>query len=965
MAKMFNRARMTVTSTGTGALSLGVAVAGYQTFSSAGAQNGDNVSYAIEDGLKWEIGTGTYNSVAGTLSRTVTQSFDGTTYGTSAISVTTSAQVFISPLAADLQYGTSAGNLVQLDGSARLPAVDGSLVTGLNASNISSGTIASARVPTLNQNTTGTAAGLSSTLVVGSGGTGTSTAFTAGSVVFAGTSGVYSQNNSQLFWNNSLNRLGIGTGSPGATLDIQQSASTQLKISRTGNNAVFTLFMGSTDTYLSATNTSAALIFATQDVEKMRLDASGNLGVGVTPSAWPGQSASYYVAQIGKAAFYDAGGNAGRMSFNAYISSVGTNTYIANGYATRYDQSSGQHVWYNAPNNTSGAGATITFTPAMTLDASGNVGIGTTSPQAKLHVSNSGAAGLEFFTNFPGGGVGTYIQSYNRSGSAYVNTAYFAASHAFRTNSGSDAMTLDASGRLLLGNTSNFGNANCQVYGANQTIASAVGNIAVMTTDAYAINKGGSISFGGKYASDGSYQTFGAISGRKEGSGDGSWSGYLAFQTGATATERMRIDSSGNVGIGTSSPSAILQVNSTASIVRPSVTATTGYTDWVVANSGGNLYFGIDNSAGGISGTAYARHIYSDGAYPLDFFTNSTKRMTLDASGSLLVGTTSSSFIWNAGSTTTAKMAISDSGFDILNLISTANNPCLDFSQPNASGNVFRYAAVKGVMTTLTAGSEAGALTFNTSTGGANSAERMRIDSSGNVGIGATPSNKLDVVGTAAASQVVTRVANTSGTNGSQAVLSLDPGNSGFNTRDGQIRAENNGSNQVSLLFYTPNASTPAERMRLSYTGDIYIGQQTGAAPPTSGADVVAGGLVINPSRRTTAATTPVCVWDSTSGTFNRSTSSLKYKRDVQDATYGLSDVLNLRPVTFKGKSDGDRVFGGLIAEEVDSVGLTMFVDYAEDGTPDGLGYSAMVSLAFKAIQELAAEVAELKAKVA
>lgn len=93
---------MTITSTGTGSVSLGVAVAGYQTFSSAGAQNNNVVSYTIEDGLNWEIGTGTYNSVAGTLSRTVTQSYNGTTYGTTAISVTTNAQVFISALAADI-----------------------------------------------------------------------------------------------------------------------------------------------------------------------------------------------------------------------------------------------------------------------------------------------------------------------------------------------------------------------------------------------------------------------------------------------------------------------------------------------------------------------------------------------------------------------------------------------------------------------------------------------------------------------------------------------------------------------------------------------------------------------------------------------------------------------------------------------------------------------------------------------
>jgi hypothetical protein len=110
------------------------------------------------------------------------------------------------------------------------------------------------------------------------------------------------------------------------------------------------------------------------------------------------------------------------------------------------------------------------------------------------------------------------------------------------------------------------------------------------------------------------------------------------------------------------------------------------------------------------------------------------------------------------------------------------------------------------------------------------------------------------------------------------------------------------------------------------------------------------------------------------SGTICRSTSSLKYKRDVQNATHGLAKVLQLRPVTYKGKSekDGDTVFGGLIAEEVHDAGLTEFVQYAEDGSPDALNYGNMVSLAFKAIQELktivdaqAAEIAKLKAKVA
>jgi hypothetical protein len=100
-------------------------------------------------------------------------------------------------------------------------------------------------------------------------------------------------------------------------------------------------------------------------------------------------------------------------------------------------------------------------------------------------------------------------------------------------------------------------------------------------------------------------------------------------------------------------------------------------------------------------------------------------------------------------------------------------------------------------------------------------------------------------------------------------------------------------------------------------------------------------------------------------GALQRSTSSLKYKTDVNDATHGLAEVLALRPVTYKGKNDGDLVFGGLIAEEVHEAGLTEFVQYAEDGSPDSLAYANMVSLAFKAIQELKAIVDAQGAEIA
>jgi hypothetical protein len=107
-------------------------------------------------------------------------------------------------------------------------------------------------------------------------------------------------------------------------------------------------------------------------------------------------------------------------------------------------------------------------------------------------------------------------------------------------------------------------------------------------------------------------------------------------------------------------------------------------------------------------------------------------------------------------------------------------------------------------------------------------------------------------------------------------------------------------------------------------------------------------------------------VFVNASGQLERSTSSLKYKRDVADATHGLAEVLQLRPVTYKGKgtNDGETVFGGLIAEEVHDAGLTEFVQYAEDGTPDALAYSNMVSLCVKAIQELKSELDTVKAEL-
>jgi len=123
-------------------------------------------------------------------------------------------------------------------------------------------------------------------------------------------------------------------------------------------------------------------------------------------------------------------------------------------------------------------------------------------------------------------------------------------------------------------------------------------------------------------------------------------------------------------------------------------------------------------------------------------------------------------------------------------------------------------------------------------------------------------------------------------------------------------------------------------------------------------------GVLFSPNVYAQTSGTAANVAVDAGGQIRRSTSSLRYKTDVQDYTRGLQAVLNLRPVTYLSKSGEGGRFAGFIAEEVHAAGLVEFVSYDNEGRPDALHYPHMVALLASALKEASAKIDALTARV-
>jgi hypothetical protein len=462
-------------------------------------------------------------------------------------------------------------------------------------------------------------------------------------------------------------------------------------------------------------------------------------------------------------------------------------------------------------------------------------------------------------------------------------------------------------------------------------------------------------------------------------------------------------DASGNVGINTTSPSYKLDV-----------TGTGRFTSTLLANGissiGQEQAFTFQRTTGTAS-DLYSINADSGSAYLYNNTTSKTLMAWLEG-GNVGIGT---------GSPTSLLTLAKDNNIGI-NTVDGSDNGYLAISGAgadgdNRGGHIYLSGNERGADagTAIIASGSVGSIQFRTGA----SVERMRINSSGYVGIGTTnPSSRLTIIRDSpfnTGDQALRiRAINGDGYNlwfgassngyatiqsyrdevgGAPLLLNpLNGGNVGIGTSSpsellhiystaasAEIRLQTSSmssyirSQSNNLNFYIDNG----ERMRITNAGGIQIGSTAGPGSVDKGVFIggfnnsflnlyagysggAAGMNITNSSNTTTIQ------FFGSSGNYyfaGTNLSDRRIKKNIKEISLALPNIIKLKPCTYTHNLHPNKIRGGFIAQEVLEV-IPEFVSIPEDETEMmGVDYNGILALAVKAIQELKAEIEILKNK--
>jgi hypothetical protein len=769
---------------------------------------------------------------------------------------------------------------------------------------------------------------------------------------------------------NSGSLVNFGAGSKDVFVTQPAERALYVASAGTGLESKVTAFTNGGIVYASSTSalaTGSALVF----------DGT-NLGVGVTPSAW----GSFTGMQIGALGGLSLGGTTDNifLGSNVYFGS-GAFKYAATGYvASNYRQTGGYHYWFTTGTTTGTAGATASFTQAMTLDASGNLGVGYTTINTTIAVNGNALFG-----------TGAWPTSdFGRSGSRFVNAS-----------------------------------------------STEDGYLAVLNMQSgVAANRGGYIYLGARRTTGVDGSTFATIGGIRENATSGDYATALTFNTSTSAgalTERARINSSGQFLLNSSASFECAYSGNGLVLSKTNV----GAKNAIVSIADTSSVLLINNSAAGWDNVA----IYTAG----------TEAARIDSSGNLGVGTTSPVLTLDVERTTTT--VFSGTGYRV------ARFHCPAAVNADKPGIILGYdSAGAGIIAadTQATGQPIAFWTYNGSAWG----ERARIDSSGNLGLGVTPTStqsgyKAIQIGATTGGGIVSAGTDTYFTNnayvtGSQWysgstgyasyynqsagahtwTISTTAGAAGAKTMSTQMTlnasgklllgctSDNGGLTQLQIagsntagssqsitfrltdngayagfrLSATGNFCTDiytgsawAEATRIDASGNLLVGK-TAASLGANGFEGSANGTVSSTLSASTSATSTYNAYSSGVGAFRfyvdmggtvhatsiviTAISDQRLKENVRDIDTGLDSIMALKPRRFdwkEGKGQDKKDVAGFIAQEFEDV-FPECVGVSKAGA-DGIEYKninheTLIPTLVKAIQEQQALITQLTVRI-